>query len=86
MDMITGHVGSNCEINACTNSNPWVIDTPAYCLSDQNNLHKHLHCRQDIIQRNFSFLHNLHLKTQVFDFHIIHFLKSRARLGGHGPG
>ena len=61
------------------------IDTPAYCISDQNNLHKHLHCRQDILQRNFSFQNNLHPKTQVFDFRIIHFLESRARRGGHEP-
>ena len=84
--MITEHVRLNCEINACTNSNPWGTDTPAYCISDQNNLHKHLHCCQGNLQRNFLFRHNLHLKTQVFDFHIIHFLKSRARQGGHGPG
>ena len=77
--MIAGHVGLNCETNVCTNSNPWGTYTPAYCISDQNNLHRHLHCRQDILQRNFSFQHNLHLKTQVLDFHIIHFLKSRAR-------
>ena len=86
MDMITRHVGLNCEMNACTNSNPRGIDTPAYCISDQNNLHKHLHCHPDILQSKFSFQHNLHLKTQIFDFHIIHFLKSRARRGGHGPG
>ena len=68
-----------CEINACTNSNLLGVDTPAYSISDQNNLHKHLHYHQDILQRNFSFQHNLHLKTQVFDFHIIDFLRSRAR-------
>ena len=73
---MTMHVGSNCEINACTNLNPWGIDTPAYCISD------HLHCRQ----RNFSFQHNLQQKIQAFHFHIIHFLKSTARRGGHGPG
>ena len=69
----------NREIKACTNSNPWGTDTLAYCIDDQNYLHKHLHCHQDILQRNFSFQHILHLKTQVFDFHIIHFLKTRAR-------
>ena len=84
--MITGHVGLNYEINTCTNSNHWGTDTPAYCISDRNNLHKHLHCPHDILQRNFSFQDNLHLKTQVFDFHIIHFLRSRAHWGGHGPG
>ena len=76
--MITGHVRLNCEIKACTNSNRWRIDTPAHCISDQNNLD----CRQGILQRKFSCQHNLHLKTQVFDFHIIHFLKSRAHRGG----
>ena len=52
-------------------------------------LHKYqnnLHCRQDILQLKFSFQHNLDLKTQVFDFDIIHFLKSRAHRGGMDLG
>ena len=80
--MITGHARLNFKINACMNSNTWTIDIPAYCISDQNNLHKCLHYRQ----RNFSFQHNLHLKTQAFHFHIIHFLKCIARRSGHGSG
>ena len=86
------HCGSDhwaCWINLwnkCSHrfKNPLEVDTLAYCISDQNNFHKHPHYCQDILSRNFLFQHNLHLKTQVFDFHIIHFLKSRAPQRGHG--
>ena len=62
---ITEHVGLNYEINACTNSNPWGTDNLAYCIGDQNNLHKHLHCHEDIHQRNSSFQHK-HIFQHIF--------------------